>query len=53
MKKYIVSLSQKESQILKRFISSGKRSAKVIYTSANIIKSRPGRGGTWMARRKN
>ena len=36
MKKYIVRLSQEESQTLKRFISSGKRSAQ-LFTRARIL----------------
>ena len=36
MKKYIVRLSQQERQVLKRFISSGRRSAQ-LYTRARIL----------------
>ncbi|MBU1427774.1 helix-turn-helix domain-containing protein, partial [bacterium] len=45
MKKYIVSLSQKESQILKRFISSGKRSAQLFTRARILLKADQGEEG--------
>jgi len=45
MKKYIVRLSQEESQILKRFISSGKRPAQLFTRARILLKADQGKDG--------
>ena len=45
MKKYIVRLSQEESQVLKQFISSGKRSAQLFTRAQILLKADQGENG--------
>jgi len=45
MKKYIVRLSQQEHQMLKRFISSGKRSAQLFTRARVLLKVDQGKDG--------
>lgn len=45
MKKYIVHLSQQECQILRRFISSGKRSAQLFIRARILLKADQGKDG--------
>jgi len=45
MKKYIVRLSQQERQILRRFISSGKRSAQLFIRARILLKADQGTDG--------
>ena len=45
MKKYIVRLSQQEHQMLKRFISSGKRSAQLFTRARVLLKADQGKDG--------
>jgi hypothetical protein len=45
MKKYIVRLSQEESQVLKQFISSGKRSAQLFTRARILLKADQGEEG--------
>ena len=45
MKKYIVCLSQEESQVLKRFISSGKRTAQLFTRARILLKADQGENG--------
>lgn len=46
MKKYIVRLSQQESQTLKRFISSGKRPAQLFTRARILLKADQGKEGS-------
>ena len=45
MKKYMVRLSQQERQILRRFISSGKRSAQLFIRARILLKADQGTDG--------
>ena len=45
MKKYIVRLSQQESQVLKRFISSGRRSDQLFTRARILLKADQGEEG--------
>ena len=52
MKKYIVRLSQEENQILKRFISSGKRPAQLFTRARILLKADQGEKGPWWSDEK-